>query len=229
MRRSLPFLPIFLLILLGSWSFMAAALAEGELWNALPHSEQRELLEGKVVKLEEDVDGSAWPRFIIYHLVKSPPAAVAAVFWNCELDPKYIPSCTSVKILNSPEPGVVNAQYTLSMPFFLPDEVYVSRNKLRKLSPSDYEISWRVTPSRYSKSSVGSLRVEEHGDRTLIRYTNLVIPSSRFASLLRSTAATQVVESVKALVTQVISEIEQTPTLLEKQLQALEQSSGKSQ
>ena len=208
---------------------MAVALAEGELWNALPHSEQRELLEGKAVELEENVDGSAWPRFIIYHLVKSSPASVAAVFWNCELDPKYIPTCTSVKILSSPETGVVNAQYTLRMPFFLPDEVYVSRNQLRKSSPSDYEISWRVTQSRYSKSSVGNLRIEEHGDRSLIRYTNLVVPSSRFAGLLRSTAATQAVESVKALAAQVISEIEQTPTLMDKQLQALEQSIGESQ
>jgi hypothetical protein len=219
---------ILVLFLSGVLGFMKGVHAAGELWNGLPHFEQKELLEGKTVEFEENVDGSVWPRFIIYHLVKASPAAVAAVFWNCEKDPEYIPNCVSVKILNSPEPSVVNAEYTLSMPFFLPDEVYVSRNQLNKLSDHDYDIVWKVTQSRYSKSSVGSLRVEEHDGISLIRYTNLVIPASRFAGMLRTSAGKQVMESFKALVTQVILEIEKTPALLEKQIQALECSAGKS-
>jgi hypothetical protein len=216
----------FLVILAGTLGLIPPALAEGEIWNGLPHSEQRELSAGKVVELEENVDESVWPRFIIYDLVKASPAAVAAVFWNCEMAPEYIPNCTSVKILNSPEPNVVNAQYTLSMPFFLPDEVYTSRNQLKKLNNHDYEIVWRVTQSRYSKSSVGSIRVEEHDGMSLIRYTNLVIPSSRFARMLRKSAGREVMESVLALVSQVLSEIEKNPGLLEKQLQSLAQSEG---
>lgn len=216
----------FLVILAGTLGLIPPALAEGEIWNGLPHSEQRELSAGKVVELEENVDESVWPRFIIYDLVKASPAAVAAVFWNCEMAPEYIPNCTSVKILNSPEPNVVNAQYTLSMPFFLPDEVYTSRNQLKKLNNHDYEIVWRVTQSRYSKSSVGSIRVEEHDGMSLIRYTNLVIPSSRFARMLRKSAGREVMESVLALVSQVLSEIEKNPGLLEKQLHSLAQSEG---
>jgi ribosome-associated toxin RatA of RatAB toxin-antitoxin module len=197
--------------------------AEGEVWNGLPHFEQRELLAGKTVEFEENVESSVWPRFIIYQLVKASPAAVAAVFWNCEKDPEYIPNCSSVKILNTPEPGVVNAEYTLSMPFFLPDEVYVSRNQLMKLSGHDYEIIWKVSQSRYSKSSIGSLRMEEHNGMCLIRYTNLVIPASRFAGMLRTSAGKQVMESVKALGRQVALEAEKNPELLQKQVQALGQ------
>lgn len=218
-----------MVILFGGLIFMQSTRAEGEVWNGLPRSQQRELLAGKAVELEENVDESVWPRFIIYHLVKASPSAVAAVFWNCEKDPEYIPNCTSVKILNSSEPGVITAEYTLSMPFFLPDEVYVSRNQLRKLSDHDYEIVWKVTQSRYSKSSVGSLRVEEHDGMSLLRYTNLVVPSSRFAGMLRNSAGRQVMESVKALVTRVALEVEKTPALLNQQIQALGLSGGKSQ
>jgi hypothetical protein len=216
------------LVLSGVLGFSMSVRAAGELWNGLPHFEQRELQEGKTVEFEENVDGSVWPRFIIYQLVKASPAAVAAVFWNCEKDPEYIPNCTSVKILNSPEPGVVNAEYTLSMPFFLPDEVYVSRNQVKKISDRDCDIVWCVTQSRYSKSSVGSLRVEEHDGMSLIRYTNLVIPTSRFAGMLRASAGKQVMECFKALATRVILEIEKTPALLDKQIHALECSVGKS-
>jgi len=219
---------IHMTILFGILVFMRNVRAEGEVWNGLPHFEQRELLAGKTVEFEENVDGSVWPRFIIYQMIKAPPAAVAAVFWNCEKDPEYIPNCTSVKILNSSQPGVVNAEYTLSMPFFLPDEVYVSRNQLNKLSDHDYDIVWKVTQSRYSKSSIGSLRVEEHDGMSLIRYTNLVIPSSRFAGMLRSSAGKQVMECVSALAAQVVLETEKNPAVLEKQIQALEGSAGKS-
>ena len=214
---------IHMTILFGILVFMRNVRAEGEVWNGLPHFEQRELLAGKTVEFEENVESSVWPRFIIYQLVKASPAAVAAVFWNCEKDPEYIPNCASVKILNSPEPGVVNAEYTLSMPFFLPDEVYVSRNQLMKLSGHDYEIIWKVSQSRYSKSSIGSLRMEEHNGMCLIRYTNLVIPASRFAGMLRTSAGKQVMESVKALGRQVALEAEKNPELLQKQVQALGQ------
>jgi len=214
---------ILMTFFVGILAGMRNIRAEGEVWNGLPHFEQRELLAGKTVEFEENVESSVWPRFIIYQLVKASPAAVAAVFWNCEKDPEYIPNCASVKILNSPEPGVVNAEYTLSMPFFLPDEVYVSRNQLMKLSGHDYEIIWKVSQSRYSKSSIGSLRMEEHNGMCLIRYTNLVIPASRFAGMLRTSAGKQVMESVKALGRQVALEAEKNPELLQKQVQALGQ------
>jgi ribosome-associated toxin RatA of RatAB toxin-antitoxin module len=217
---------ILIIALSGALGSMKSARAEGEVWNGLPHFEQRELLAGKTVEFEENVEESVWPRFIIYHLVKASPSAVAAVFWNCEKDPEYIPNCASVKILDSPERGVINAQYTLSMPFFLPDEVYISRNQLKKLADHDYDIVWKVTQSRYSKSSIGSLRVEEHDGMCLIRYTNLVIPSSRFAGMLRNSAGKQVMESVNALVARVLLEHEKTPELLERQVRALDQSAG---
>jgi hypothetical protein len=46
---------------------------------------------------------------------------------------------------------------------------------------------------------MGSLRIEPHGQGSILRYANLVIPGSRIAGLLRATAGSQVVESVKAL------------------------------
>jgi len=217
---------VLILALSGTVVALKSARAEGEVWNGLPHFEQRELLAGKTVEFEENVEESVWPRFIIYHLVKASPSAVAAVFWNCEKAPEYIPNCTSVKILDTPERGVVNAQYTLSMPFFLPDEVYISRNQVKKLADHDFDIVWKVTQSRYSKSSIGSLRVEEHDGMSLIRYTNLVTPSSRFAGLLRNSAGKEVMESVNALVARVLFEHEKTPELLEKQVHALDQSLG---
>jgi hypothetical protein len=131
--------------------------------------------------------------------VKAEPKSIAAVFWDCRRDPEYIPNCTAVTILSHPSPSVIEASYTLSMPFLLPDEVYVSKNVLRKPSETSYEITWNVSEARYTKSAMGSLRIEPHGQGSILRYANLVIPGSRIAGLLRATAGSQVVESVKAL------------------------------
>ena len=202
----------FLLLLVGA---TASLSAEELLWSALTKRQQAELLEGKAVEVEEIVPESAWPRFIIYQMVNSSPADVAAVFWNCDRAPDYIPNCLSVRIIHQPHPWIIEAEYTLGMPFFLSDEVYVSRNELRRHSASEYEISW-------------NLLVQEHQGKTLLRYTNLVVPGSRIAGLLRATASSHVLESVQALVKRVVWELEKSPSLLQKQLGTLEHDLEKS-
>ena len=209
----------FLLLLAGA---AASLSAEESMWSALTQQQHAQLLAGKQVVLEEEISGKPWPRFTIYHLVKGTPADVAAIFWDCELDPKYIPDCLSVRIISRSAPWIHDGEYTLKMPLFLPDEVYVSRNELKRHSPTSYEISWKVLRSRYSESCSGSLRMQEHDGKTLLCYSNLVVPGSRIARLLRSTAGNQVVSSVQALVRQIASEIEMRPQLLEQQLHSLE-------
>ena len=202
------------------------ALAETNYWSGLS-SRQREILNsGDALVLEEDLPGNPWPRFIVYHLVKATPAQVAAVFWDLRLDPKYVPNCVAVTILAQPSPHVIDGEYTLKMPFFLPDEVYVSRNTLHRRTPEDYEISWVVLRSRYTKSCSGLLSMQKHEKGTLLRYSNQVEPGSRIAGIMKNNAGHQVVASVKALVSQVARETERPSDPLEKQMKALEESLG---
>ncbi len=187
------------IMLLAGMASHGIAAETDVLWNNLTEVQQRDLLAGKTIETEENVEGSAWPRFRVYQLVKAEPKSIAAVFWDCRRDPEYIPNCSAVTILSHPSPSVIEATYTLAMPFLLPDEVYVSKNVLRKPSETSYEITWNVSEARYTKSAMGSIRIEPHGQGSILRYANLVIPGSRIAGLLRATAGSQVVESVKAL------------------------------
>ena len=134
--------------------------AEGTMWKGLTQAQREQLIAGKELVLDEDVPGKPWPRFTVYRLVQSPPKTVAAVFWNAELDPAYIPNCTAVSILASPKPSTQDVEYTLKMPFVLPDEIYLSRNELRNPSPETYEVNWKVLRSRYTSSCIGNLRIE---------------------------------------------------------------------
>ncbi len=191
------------------------------LWDTLSPQQQEQLSSGKPVLVEEEVPENPWPRFTVYHLVKSSPAQAAAVFWDCELDSKYIPNCLSVQIISTPEPWINDGEYTLKMPMFMPNEVYVSRNELKAPSPDVYEISWNVLHAHYIKGSTGNIRIEPHGEGSLIRYTNLVKPGSSIAGLLRGQARSQVIESVNALVRQIEGEMQGNSQVLDQQLQEM--------
>lgn len=216
-----PFLPLLLLTAMLFTGFVPARLAAADFWDGLSTRQKGILASGEPLILEEEVPGNPWPRFIVYHLVKATPAEVAAVFWDLRLDPAYIPNCLSVTIIGSPAPNVVDGEYTLKMPFFLPDEVYVSRNNLRRHSEEHYEVTWEVLRSRYTKACKGSLNLQKVDGGTLLRYTNIVEPGSKIAGIMKNSASRQVLASVKALVSQVGAESANRSELLEKQLKTL--------
>ena len=200
--------------------------ADSSLWNGLTSQQQGVLNSGKQVLVEEEIPGSPWPRLTIYQLVKATSADVAAVFWNSELDTKYLPNCKSARIMARPSPNIHEAEFTLRMPLFLPDEFYVSRIMIKSPQRDCYEITWKVLESRYSKECNGVIRIEPRGDQALFSYQNFVKPRSNFAGLLRWPAQASIVDSVKALVRQVESEKKKSPELLATQLQAVELALG---
>lgn len=229
--------PLLVIACLGSlWSVEcvpATSPNASAMWSNLSLHQQMDLADGKPVVLEEEVPGNTWPRYTVYQIVASSAEQAAAVFWDCELDPKYIPNCLSVKITAKPQPWTCEAEYTLKMPMMLPSEVYVSRNELNIPNAGCYEISWKVLHARYIKGSIGNLRIEPlgkdqihcaSGEHSLMRYTNLVMPGSSIAGLLQSTARSEVIESVQALVTQIEQETEKSSQLLQQQLQKMESS-----
>lgn len=222
---------VFVALLRGASSVWGDS--ETGLLGQLSARQQEQLAKGETVIVTETVPDSAWPRYLIYNLVNASPEEVAAVFWNCELEPLYIPNCLSVHILERPLPSVQLGEFTLNMPFLLPNEVYVSRMELHPSSPDSAGISWTVISSRYIRACEGDLRIESYlpregaregarrSEKSLLRYTNLVKPSGRFASLLRSRAGIQVLESVKALIRQVDHEVSADPLLLARQIKTL--------
>ena len=195
-------------------------------WDSLSQAQRAVLASGKPVVIEEEMPGNPWPRFIIYQGVKVPPAVVAAVFWDCEKDPEYIPNCLKVTTLSRPSPSIVEAEYTLKMPFFLPDEIYVSRNEIRRVPGGNYAVNWTVLRSRYTKNCSGNLILEGHDGNTLIRYANLVEPGSKIAKIMKASAERQVVESVQALVDRVGDLVVRPGNSLTNKIKAMEAALG---
>ena len=204
-------------LLLSIYSALSSlSAAEQSMWKSLTPEQQSVLSDGKPVVIEENAGDNPWPRYVVYRVVGSTAERTAAVFWDCELDNQYVPNCVSVRTVSRPQAGVVNAVYSIKMPMFLPNEVYVSQNELRSPSPGTFEISWKVLHARYISGSTGSISVEplvtsgQTEPRSLMRYSNLVLPGGKIAGLLKSQAREEVVDSVNALAHQV----EQEPSSL---------------
>ena len=218
---------LFLLLFLPLTACLDAA-SKSSMWAGLSSQQQELLSSGKPLVLEEAVPGNPWPRYTVYMLVNASAAQSAAVFWDCELDSKYVPNCLSVKLVGAPQPWIREGEYTLKMPMMLPNEVYVSQNEMHAAeSPGVYEISWNVLRASYIKGSKGNLRIEPFGkgseqeSKALLRYTNLVMPGSSIAGLLQSMARSEVIQSVKALSTQIEQERVSNPQLLDHQIQEM--------
>lgn len=200
--------------------------SDPSLWGGLTQQQQSVLNSGRQVLVEAEVPENPWPRLTIYQQVKATSADVAAVFWNSELDTKYLPNCKSARIKARPSPNIHEAEFTLGMPLFLPDEQYISRITIKYPKQDCYEITWKVLESRYSKECHGMIRIEPRGEQALFSYQNFVKPRSNFAGLLRWPAQASIVDSVKALVRQVETEKKNSPELLANQLEAVELALG---
>lgn len=221
------FLPLFVALSQGNSLGSSSGAADLSLWARLTPQQQATLGSGKQVLVEEEVADNPWPKLTIYQLVKSSSSDVAAVFWNSELDTKYLPNCLSARILSRKSPEVHEAEFTLKMPLLLPDELYVSQITVKSPAQNVYEITWKVLESRYSKECTGVIQIEPHGDRALFKYQNFVKPRGNFAGLLRWPASATIVASVRALVHQVEREKQKDPQLLASQHEALELALGK--
>ncbi len=210
-----------LLMLCASLNFSRASTTPS--WEELSANQQAQLSSGKAVVIEENVPGEPWPILTIYQIANCSPEEVAGVFWDSELDTKYLSGCRTSRIIERPTSSVQVAEFTLKMPFFLPDEVYTSRIELITQPPERYKITWCILESRYAKSCNGSVLLEPFSGKTLIRYRNFMAPHSRVAVLMRSSAKDRVVESVRALVNQVEKETMESPQLIRQQQKDLMQ------
>lgn len=190
-------------------------------WGSLNAENQALVNAGKQVLVTEKIKDYPWPYFHIYRLVNATPVQVAAVFWDVENTPHFIPHCLKAAINASPVPNIIEVDYELQIPFFS-NEVSKVRNILKSFPRDDsYEISWEVLHSKYGKSGKGSFLVVPHGPGTLICYSNFVDPGSIIAPLLQNYAEKQVQETVAAIATQIEYEVKSMPEQLLKQEEQL--------
>ncbi len=193
MRR---LLPLLLLILVG-----APPLLRADLMRDLSAADQKKVLAGGQVMTTQDVPGYPWPKTQVYQLVRATPAQVMAVFFDYDNARRYIPNCLESKITRRLSLRSVEVSYLIAVPI-LADEAYTALNTLSTGPNGSLRVDWKLLKATSILESHGSLVVEPHGQGAILRYSNLVKPSSAAAGLLRGVALGQMRETVQAIVNQ---------------------------
>ncbi len=193
----------------------------GSLLSDLSPADAAQVRKGGQVMITQDVDGKPWPRVQIYQTVKAKPEELMAVFFDYDNAVRFVPNCTKSKVSRLVNPLIHDVDYEVAVPVFA-DEVYTARNTLSRKA-GRYQVDWRVLRATSIKSSEGSFAVEAHGDGSILRYTNLVEPSSQAAGLLRGIALGQMRDTVTALTTQVEKQRSSEASELSVRVDRLEQ------
>ncbi len=193
--------------------FLRSCLALAALWaasgshaggliDALAPADAARVRAGEQVLVTEDVKGLPWPRARIFQTVAASPEEVMAVFFDYDNACDFVPNCEKSKISKVIDPVTFDVDYVVAVPI-LADEAYTARNSLHAEEGGRLVVEWSVLRASSIKSSEGSFTVEPFGDGAILRYTNLVEPSSQAAMLLKGVALSQMRDTISALVGQV--------------------------
>jgi len=187
----------------------------------LDSAQRREVLGGGQVMTQEEIPGKPWPRVRVYQRVNASPEEVAAVFFDYENAKAYIPDLLNSRISKTVTPSVLEVDYEVDVPI-LADEAYTARNELRAVHGGGFDVSWILLRALQTKGAEGSLLVEPHGGGgSIIRYTNLVTPSSGMAKILKTLALARMEKTVAAIASRVESQKKDHPRDLARQVAAL--------
>lgn len=176
----------------------ALATATAGVLEDLSRDQQLDLEKGDLIVLEQDIPGKPWPRVRIYKRIQATPEEVAAVFFDYDQARTYIPDVLESKISKRIAPCVMEVDYEVEVPI-LRDEAYTARNEMKALGEG-YQVSWILLRALQTKAAEGNLRIEpfENGS-SVIRYTNLVTPSSGMAKILKGPALFRMQKTVLAI------------------------------
>jgi hypothetical protein len=207
--------PLLLLLL------FCPALLASSLLEDLDAKQVEEVARGGQVVLLQPVEGNPWPRVRVYQKVSATPQEVAAVFFDYKNAKSYVPKVIKSDISRQVSPCVAEVDYGIDVPI-LPDEFYTARNTLTSGADGGYLVTWSLVRALQTKASEGNLRIERWNDGSVIRYTNLVTPSSGMARLLRSTAIDQMKNTVKAIGARVEKQKSDKPEAMKENIRDLE-------
>jgi hypothetical protein len=219
----------------------ATSVFAGTFDEVLTPAEQSQILSGAQVKRERAIPGSLWPEISVFQRVDAAPEEVVAIFFDFSIHSSIFQDADGTGIIKSEISRVVdNATYEVN--YILRDkaagivinENYIAANRLSAVQSDcgdviGYKVVWNgVRTSDMVQELRGQLYVEAlPSGGSLIAYTNFIKPKNLpFTGILKPRAVERVRKTVLSLASATISERQNTPDVLQRQVEALKQALG---
>jgi hypothetical protein len=176
---------------------LLAPAAPASILKELSPPDRAKLESGETVVLSINKPGATWPEIRIYRRVAATPQGVTELFLDYENAGAYIHNLKSAVVENEPDRNTKDVRYTVRLPVLFTIN-YLVRNRYEK-TPTGYTVHWNLLESLFAKSAVGQLRVEPHGDTSIICYANHVEPATKLVAGLRNQALREASQTVEAI------------------------------
>ncbi len=203
------------------FAYTVQAANASNLWDELTPHQLEIVQEGGRVMTTTRVSGHPWPSVRAYQIIAALPEQVAAVFFDYKTAYTYVPHLLQSTISKTVDARTHEVDYRMTIPP-LPEERYTVKNSLHPVVNGIYEINWKLLRATSTRASEGSFRIQAYGkNQSIFCYSNLVVPGTRLAVVLRGLALEQVQKNIDALIQQVAKQITLHPKSLEYQVDAL--------
>ena len=179
-------------------SLALVAASPASMINELSAQDRAKLETGGNVLIAIDKPGATWPEVRIYRKVEATPQGVTDLFLDYENADSFIHNLKSAVVENEPDGNTKDVRYTVKLPVLFTIS-YLVRNRYEK-TPEGYTVHWNLLESLFAKSAIGKLRVEPHGETSVICYANHVEPATKLVAGLRNQALKEASNTVDAIV-----------------------------
>jgi hypothetical protein len=211
----------YVILNLASFMHTVQAAKASNLWDELTPAQLKVVQEGGRVMTTTTVSGQPWPSVRVYQMISASPEQVTAIFFDYNTAYTYVPHLLQSTISKTIDPRTHEVDYRMAIPP-LPEERYTVRNSLHPVANGIYEIDWKLLRATSTRASEGSFRIQAYGNnQSIFCYSNLVVPGTRLAVILRGLALEQVQKNIDALIQQTAKQITLHPDSLRHQVSAL--------
>jgi len=177
---------------------MGLSPARAEMLSELSPADLAKLESGENVLTTIEKPGATWPEVRIYRKVNATPQGVTDLFLDYENANSFIDNLKSAVVEKEPDGNTKDVRYTVKLPVLFTIS-YLVRSRYEKTAEG-YAVHWNLLESLFAKSAVGKLRVEPHGDTSVICYANHVEPATKLVAGLRGQALKEASKTVDAIV-----------------------------
>lgn len=178
-------------LLVSTFSFASNLPSEADL---------AKLRKGELIKTVTWKEGLIWPEVTIMALINHTPSENMSVFVDFDTHKNYIPDMLESQVIKEVSPTQKHVRFLMEMPWPVKRTGHVTNNILTKSKDGIYNLKWNLVKADMLKDTYGHIQFENFEGKTLMRYSNQIVPNSSFAGMFKSRVAKDVEHSVQEII-----------------------------
>ena len=140
-----------------------------------------------------------WPEFEVITTINASPLESVAIYYALDYQQEYVPGVLKSIVQDQPNPLEAITYYEFNTPWPIPNSTYTNGSKLEKIGRDGFKVSWWFITNSSADDLFGSATFISDKDKTKLIYRSYIAPKSIFASFFKSTAKSDISNTIKEI------------------------------